>query len=127
MNPFSVSVKNTEEEKNTCTRQSWQNIFKPCAGRDTGGGHGELQTHAHSLTLPISSASLPSRIHSLPPLPKRKDQALTLSEPHIGLAGGGQVTAGKQTDRQSAGPRPQREAQSAAEANASRLCLLGSQ
>lgn len=85
--------------------QSWQNILNPCAGRDTSGGHGELQTQAHSLTLPVSSASLPSRIHSLPPLPKRKDQALTLSEPHIGLAGGGHVMAGKQTECRSS-PTP---------------------
>jgi hypothetical protein len=56
----------------------------------TRGGGDEFLTHAYSLTLPFPSpASLPSLIHSLPPFPKRKDQALIPSEPLICLAGGG--------------------------------------
>lgn len=51
------------------------------------GGNGEFQTHAYALTLPPTPASLPSPVHSLPPLPQRKDQALNPSEPHICLAG----------------------------------------
>lgn len=57
------------------------------------GGDGESRTHARSLTRLFSSASLPSPLHSLPPLPKRKDQALNPSEPHICLAGEREVTA----------------------------------
>lgn len=89
MNPFSVSLENMEEGgKNTCTLQSWAKYIKYLFLCWTQVGvNGEFQTHAHSLTLPSSPASLPSPVHSLPPLPKRKDQALSPSDPHICLAG----------------------------------------
>lgn len=84
MNPFSVSLENTEEKKNTCTLQSWANTSNTCSLLDTGGDNGEFQTHAHSPSHLLLLPSHPQYIQ-LPPLTRKNDQALNPSEPTSAL------------------------------------------
>lgn len=84
MNP--LSLEDMEEGKKHARCSHEQNTLNTCFLLDTGEDNGEFQRHAHSLTLPFfSPASLPPPLHSLPPFPKRKDQALNPSESHICL------------------------------------------
>lgn len=63
-------------------------IQSTCSLLDTGGGDGEFQRHARSLTLPcFSPASLPSPKHPLLPPHTRNDQALNPHESHICAVG----------------------------------------